>query len=128
MTPTSAAEPLVYRAGPKSKALFEEEQRFIAPGLQSIALFSQLAMESGRGVHLRDADGREYLDFVAGVGVASVGYAHPEWVRVMQEHDRARTRWELAQLVHDVVARAAAAHPVPRIDGPTDRSQVGASA
>ena len=74
-----------YAAGPKSRALFAEEQRHIAPGLQSIALFSELAMESGRGCLLRDVDGNEYLDFVAGIGVASLGYAHPEYVRVMTE-------------------------------------------
>jgi len=74
-----------YAAGPKSRALFAEEQRYIAPGLQSIALFSELAMESGRGRMLRDVDGNEYLDFVAGIGVASLGYAHPDWVRVMSE-------------------------------------------
>ncbi len=88
MTPTTAAETTnksEYSAGPLSKALFDEEQRYIAPGLQSIALFSQLAMESGEGCVLRDVDGREYLDFVAGIGVASIGYSHPEWVRVMQD-------------------------------------------
>lgn len=85
MTPATAAETLAYSAGPKSKALFDEEQDYIAPGLQSIALFSQIAAESGRGCVIKDVDGREYLDFVAGIGVASVGYSHPDWVRVMQD-------------------------------------------
>lgn len=74
-----------FQAGPKSLALFEEEQKYLAPGLQSIALFSQLALESGRGRMIRDVDGNEYLDFVAGIGVASLGYAHPEYVRVLQD-------------------------------------------
>ena len=30
----------------RTKALFDEEQRFIAPGLQTIALLSELAIES----------------------------------------------------------------------------------
>jgi 4-aminobutyrate aminotransferase-like enzyme len=72
-------------AGPKSLALFEAEQKYIAPGLQSIALFSKLAMESGKGATLRDVDGHEYLDFVAGIGVASLGYGHPEYARVLGE-------------------------------------------
>jgi 4-aminobutyrate aminotransferase-like enzyme len=72
-------------AGPKSLALFSEEQEFIAPGLQSIALFSKLAMEDGRGATLRDADGQEYLDFVAGIGVASIGYGHPEYAKALGE-------------------------------------------
>jgi 4-aminobutyrate aminotransferase-like enzyme len=77
--------PSRYSAGPKSRALFEEEQRYIAPGLQSIALYSQLAMDSGSGCRLRDVDGNEYLDFVAGIGVASLGYAHPDYVRALSE-------------------------------------------
>jgi predicted acetylornithine/succinylornithine family transaminase len=31
----------------------------------------------GRGVRLYDADGREYLDLLSGIGVASLGHAHP---------------------------------------------------
>lgn len=82
MTPTAE---VAFVAGPKSLALFEEEQRYIAPGLQSIALFSKLAMDSGAGAVLRDVDGREYLDFVAGIGVASIGYGHPDYARALGE-------------------------------------------
>ena len=31
----------------------------------------------GEGVRLYDADGREYLDLLSGIGVASLGHAHP---------------------------------------------------
>jgi len=31
----------------------------------------------GRGSRLYDVDGREYLDLVSGIGVASLGHAHP---------------------------------------------------
>ena len=68
-----------YAVGPKSKALFDEEQRFIAPGLQTIALYAQIAVDSGSGAELRDVDGKTYLDLVAGIGVASLGYGHPAW-------------------------------------------------
>lgn len=81
----NAAEETRFSAGPKSRAMFSEEQEYIAPGLQSIAIFSQIALESGAGSVLRDVDGNEYLDFVAGIGVASLGYAHPDYVRVMSE-------------------------------------------
>ncbi|MBI4375006.1 MAG: aspartate aminotransferase family protein [Elusimicrobia bacterium] len=74
-----------FEAGPQSLALFEEEQKHIAPGLQSIALFSRIAVESGRGCVIRDVDGRQYLDFVAGIGVASLGHAHPEYVKTVSE-------------------------------------------
>ena len=32
---------------------------------------------SGEGVHLRDADGNDYLDLLSGIGVSALGYAHP---------------------------------------------------
>jgi acetylornithine/N-succinyldiaminopimelate aminotransferase len=31
----------------------------------------------GKGVHLRDADGNEYLDLLSGIGVSALGYGHP---------------------------------------------------
>ena len=74
-----------YSAGPKSKALFQEEQEYIAPGLQTIALYAQLAIDGGKGASLRDVDGKEYLDLVAGIGVASLGYGHPEWAKAIGE-------------------------------------------
>src|SRR5882672_9094592 len=64
----------------RTKALFDEEQRFIAPGLQTIALLSELAIERGRGSTLTDLDGNSYLDLNAGVSVASLGHAHPKYV------------------------------------------------
>jgi 4-aminobutyrate aminotransferase-like enzyme len=64
----------------RTKALFEEEQAFIAPGLQTIALLSELAIERGRGSTLTDLDGNSYLDLNAGVSVASLGHAHPRYV------------------------------------------------
>ena len=39
----------------------------------------------GRGCLLRDADGREYLDFVAGIAVNNLGHCHPAVVRALQE-------------------------------------------
>jgi 4-aminobutyrate aminotransferase/(S)-3-amino-2-methylpropionate transaminase len=84
MTPQILSE-TPYSAGPRSKALFQEEQEFIAPGLQTIALYAQIAVESGSGATLRDVDGKTYLDLVAGIGVASLGYGHPEWAKAVGE-------------------------------------------
>jgi acetylornithine/N-succinyldiaminopimelate aminotransferase len=32
---------------------------------------------SGQGVYLRDENGQDYLDFLSGIGVSALGYAHP---------------------------------------------------
>ena len=71
--------------GPRSKAVFDAEAMYLAPGTQSVALFSQLAIDRGEGALLYDVDGNRYVDLLAGVGVASIGYAHPKYVAAMQD-------------------------------------------
>ncbi|MEO8482938.1 MAG: acetylornithine/succinylornithine family transaminase [Acidobacteriota bacterium] len=39
----------------------------------------------GAGTRLFDQDGRAYLDFLSGIGVASLGHAHPALTRALQE-------------------------------------------
>ena len=43
--------------GPRSKALFDAEAMYLAPGTQSVALFSQLSIDRGEGALLYDVDG-----------------------------------------------------------------------
>jgi 4-aminobutyrate aminotransferase-like enzyme len=69
--------------GPKSRALVAAEGEYVAPGLQRIAQLSELALVEGRGCTLIDADGNEYLDFFAGVAVASLGHSHPRFVAAL---------------------------------------------
>jgi acetylornithine/N-succinyldiaminopimelate aminotransferase len=44
-----------------------------------------LALVSGSGCVVRDADGREYLDLLAGIAVNSLGHAHPAVVAAVSE-------------------------------------------
>jgi 4-aminobutyrate aminotransferase-like enzyme len=69
--------------GVKSRALYRAEQEFLAPGLQRIAQLSELTLAEGRGCTLIDVDGNEYLDFFAGVAVASLGHSHPRFVQAL---------------------------------------------
>src|SRR5580765_4227599 len=39
----------------------------------------------GQGVRLYDTEGREYLDMLSGIGVASLGHAHPGLARAISE-------------------------------------------
>lgn len=71
--------------GPKSVALFDEEQQYIAPGIQSIALLAKLAIEKGQGSYVTDVDGNTYLDFHVGVSVGSLGHSHPQYVKAVSE-------------------------------------------
>ncbi len=40
-------------------------------------------IDNGKGSTLYSADGREYVDFSSGIGVNSVGCAHPKWVEAI---------------------------------------------
>jgi 4-aminobutyrate aminotransferase-like enzyme len=73
------------RVGPRSRRVFEEEGRHMAPGLQSFALYSGLAMARGQGSRLYDEDGNAYIDFIAGIAVGSVGHCHPDYVARLKE-------------------------------------------
>jgi acetylornithine/N-succinyldiaminopimelate aminotransferase len=44
-----------------------------------------LAIDHGAGVRVWDEQGREYLDFVAGIAVSSLGHAHPAIVAAVTE-------------------------------------------
>lgn len=71
--------------GPRSLALYEREQESIAPGLQSVTQWTRVCFERGEGYTLWDVDGNGILDFMAGIGVCSIGHAHPTQVRAIAE-------------------------------------------
>ena len=70
--------------GPRSKQIVEQERRHMAPGLQSFAQYAGVAMARGSGSLLYDEDGQEYIDFIAGIGVGSVGHCHPHYVETLK--------------------------------------------
>lgn len=45
----------------------------------------QVAIVRGKGAHLWDAEGREYIDCVGGQGAANLGHAHPAVVAAIRE-------------------------------------------
>lgn len=42
-------------------------------------------LDHGEGTHVWDVDGNEYLDFLAGIAVNALGYAHPAWVKAVAD-------------------------------------------
>ncbi len=71
--------------GPKSQEIFADEQSHIAPGRQRISLLAGVAFDHGEGATLTDADGNTYVDFFAGVAVASLGHAHPGYAKAIND-------------------------------------------
>ena len=77
MKPRKFAKIQTQIPGPRSRELVQEEQEFLAPGTQGIWRQAGIAAQGGRGAMLHDVDGNEYIDLVAGICVASLGYQHP---------------------------------------------------
>ena len=95
----------------------------MAPGLQSIALYSQIVVDHAQGCTITDLDGNEYLDFIAGIAVGSLGHCHPHYVKRLKEQlDRVAfgsfTTENRARFLN-LVERAAAGrdHPHPVVLG-----------
>lgn len=52
--------------------------------LQNYARYP-LALHRGKGCYLYDVDGNRYLDLISGIGVNSLGYAHPRMTKVIRQ-------------------------------------------
>ncbi len=57
------------------------EGEYLFPTYKRYDLF----LSHGSGAYLYDLDGREYLDFLAGIAVNSLGYGHPRLMRVLKD-------------------------------------------
>lgn len=71
--------------GPKSRAVVAQEQAHLAPGLQSFALWTGVAMSHGQGSHITDVDGNTFVDLIGGIGVNALGHSHPNLVAAIQQ-------------------------------------------
>src|SRR4029453_17872863 len=47
-----------------------------------------IALVRGKGTKVWDADGKEYLDFLAGIAVNSLGHCHPAIVRAIRQQSQ----------------------------------------
>jgi 4-aminobutyrate aminotransferase len=68
--------------GPNAQALIERDQAVISASYPRGYPF---VMDHGKGSEVWDVDNNRFLDFMAGIAVASTGYSHPEIVKVIQE-------------------------------------------
>lgn len=64
-----------------TRTIIEETDKYYLP------VFSryQIALTHGKGCKVYDAEGNEYLDFLAGIAVNSLGHAHPAQVKAIAE-------------------------------------------
>jgi acetylornithine/N-succinyldiaminopimelate aminotransferase len=77
-TTTVTAEPEVTSSLEKIMNL---ERNYL---LQNYARYP-LALHRGKGCYVYDLDGNRYLDFISGIGVNSLGHAHPRITKVIRQ-------------------------------------------
>lgn len=68
----------------------------------------------GEGVYLYDADGKRYLDALAGIAVCGLGHAHPELNRALA--DQAQTLWHVSN-AFPIAGQRDAAQTLCRLSG-----------
>jgi 4-aminobutyrate aminotransferase len=71
--------------GPKARAIVEKDERYTAPAYGRVY---PLVVKEGRGMVVEDVDGNLFLDFMAGIAVASTGHAHPQVVSAIEGQAR----------------------------------------
>lgn len=74
--------PVMNLPGPKAKAIIQRDHTVISPSYPRGYPF---VMDHGRGSEVWDVDGNRFLDFAAGIAVASTGHSHPQVVKAIQE-------------------------------------------
>jgi 4-aminobutyrate aminotransferase len=68
--------------GPKARSLIARDEAVVSPSYPRGYPF---VMDHGRGSEVWDVDGNHFLDFAAGIAVASTGHSHPRVVKAIQE-------------------------------------------
>ncbi|HVO61385.1 MAG TPA: aspartate aminotransferase family protein [Terriglobales bacterium] len=83
--------PATTRSRKRSQDWFERAQQLLVEGVNSpsrgAAVYADgpVVIEKGRGSHIWDLDGNEYLDFMMSFGALIQGHAHPRIVEVVSK-------------------------------------------
>jgi 4-aminobutyrate aminotransferase len=95
--------------GPKARALIKRDSSVISPSYPRSYPF---VMDHGKGSEVWDVDGNRFLDFMAGIAVASTGHAHPKVVKAIKDQadefihissDFYHAKWiELAEKLNEI--------------------------
>jgi 4-aminobutyrate aminotransferase len=78
----SAPRILTELPGPRARAIIARDEAVASP---SLTRAYPLVAESGSGWTVTDVDGNVFLDFAAGIAVASTGHSHPAVVQAITE-------------------------------------------
>jgi 4-aminobutyrate aminotransferase len=71
--------------GPNARQIIERDHKVTAPAYGRVY---PLVVKDGRGCVVEDVDGNRYLDFMAGIAVASTGHSHPKVIEAIEQQAR----------------------------------------
>lgn len=71
--------------GPRAQEVIDRDHLYTAPAYGRVY---PLVVKEGKGMAIEDVDGNLYLDFTAGIAVASTGHSHPQVVQAIEEQAR----------------------------------------
>src|SRR5438034_6050801 len=71
--------------GPASRRLVATESRHLAPGVQSLATLSGIAVAHASGSIIEDVDGNRFIDLAAGICVNALGHGHPRYRQILKQ-------------------------------------------
>jgi acetylornithine/N-succinyldiaminopimelate aminotransferase len=81
-----------------SASIVERAQKVLTPNYRQVPV----ALVRGEGCRVWDADGREYLDCIAGIATVALGHCHPAVVRALE--DQAKALWHVSNLFYNPCA------------------------
>jgi 4-aminobutyrate aminotransferase len=90
--------------GPKAQELIRRDELYTAPAYGRVY---PLAVKEGRGMTIEDVDGNLFLDFTAGIAVASTGHSHPQVVAAIEEQARRFLHYCGSDFYYEPMARLA---------------------
>jgi acetylornithine/N-succinyldiaminopimelate aminotransferase len=76
-------------------SIVERGQKALTPNYRQ----APLAIVRGEGSRVWDADGKEYLDCIAGIATVALGHCNPVLVRALEE--QARSLWHVSNLFYN---------------------------
>jgi acetylornithine/N-succinyldiaminopimelate aminotransferase len=78
-----------------TESLVQRAQRVLTPNYRQ----APVVLVRGQGSRVWDAEGREYLDCIAGIATVSLGHCHPAVVAALTE--QAHTLWHVSNLFYN---------------------------
>jgi len=89
----------------KCQAIVDEDNKYISQS--SRVPYFPLAVKSGHGAIIEDADGNEYIDLLSSAAALNTGHAHPKIVKAITDQAKEFIHYTPAYMYHDILVQLA---------------------